>query len=48
MTVAQRIKSLRLMEKMEKSKSCIKTEDGTLQYLVNGEVLIEAKMVEAK
>lgn len=46
MTVKQRIRMLRLMEKMEKSKDCIKDENGTLKYVKDGEVLIEAKMVE--
>lgn len=50
MTVQQRIRSIRLMEKMERAYSrgntCIeKTEDGTLKYKdSNGEVLFTAKM----
>lgn len=51
MTVAQRIASIRLMEKMENQAKrqdndrFIKEEDGTLKWLgKNGEVLVEAKM----
>lgn len=47
MTVAQRMRSIRLMEKMEKSDICVKDENGTLKYLdKNGESLIEAKLTE--
>ena len=50
MTAAQRIRSIRLMEKMEKAYSdndtqIEKDEDGTLKYKdKNGKVLFEAKM----
>ena len=50
MTVEQRIRSIRLMEKMEKAYSdndtqIEKDEDGTLKYKdKNGKVLFEAKM----
>lgn len=47
MTVKQRIRGIRLIEKMEKSKHCVKDEDGTLKYLNDkGEVLIAARMKE--
>ena len=50
MTTAQRIRSIRLMEKMDKAYSnnntnVEKAEDGTLKYKGNdGKVLFEAKM----
>lgn len=50
MTCAQRIRSLRLMEKMEKAyhngNDCVeRANDGTLQYKnENGNILFEAKM----
>ena len=50
MTAAQRIRSIRLMEKMDKAYSnnntnVEKAEDGTLKYKDNdGKVLFEAKM----
>lgn len=50
MTTAQRIRSIRLMEKMDKAYSnndtqIEKAEDGTLKYKDNdGKVLFEAKM----
>ena len=50
MTAAQRIRRIRLMEKMEKAysnnNSCIeKAEDGTLKYKDNNDkVLFEVKM----
>ena len=46
MTAAERIRRIRLMEKMEKANSCVeKSEDGSLKYIdKNGNVLIEAKM----
>ena len=50
MTAAQRIRSIRLMEKMEKAYSnnnsnVEKTKNGTLKYKDNdGKVLFEAKM----
>lgn len=48
MTVAQRIRSARLIEKMEKSNICVKDENGTLQYTnKNGDVLIEARVKES-
>jgi hypothetical protein len=47
MTVNQRIRALRLMEKMDKSSVCVKGEDGTLKYKdKDGNVLIEARMKE--
>lgn len=50
MTAAERIRRLRLMEKMEKANSCVeKSEDGTLKYVdKNNNVLFEAKMVQKK
>ena len=54
MTVSQRIRTLRLMEKMEKAHShnnpnVEKTEDGGLKYKDNnGDVLFTVKMNEAK
>lgn len=46
MTAAERIRRIRLMEKMAKANSSVeKAEDGTLKYVgKNGNVLIEAKM----
>ena len=45
MTCAQRMARIRLMEKMEKSNSCVKDENGTLKYIDRqGDVLIEASM----
>lgn len=45
MTTAQRIRSLRLIEKMEKSSVCEKDENGTLKYIdKNGNNLIEARV----
>jgi hypothetical protein len=47
MTVSQRIRSIRLMEKMQESNTCTKDEDGTLKYVNDeGNVLIEARMKE--
>lgn len=53
MTAAQRIRSIRLMEKMEKAYSnnntCVeKAEDGTIKYKNNeGKVLFEVKTERA-
>ena len=45
MTCRQRMMSIRLMEKMEKSSKVTKEEDGTMVYRNNdGEVLVKAKM----
>lgn len=50
MTVSQRIRTLRLMEKMERANAhnhpnVEKTEDGTLKYKTDkGEVLFTVKM----
>lgn len=52
MTVKQRVRAIRLMEKMQAAYdhgngSVNKTEDGTLQYINNdGEVLFGVKMTE--
>lgn len=45
MTTAQRIRSLRLIEKMEKSIVCEKDENRRLKYIdKNGNNLIEARV----
>ena len=52
MTCADRIRRIRMMERMERmydsgSDRVIKTEDGTMKYLdSNGDVMIEAKMIK--
>lgn len=46
MTCAERIRKIRLMEKMEKSNRTTKTEDSDMRYHDrNGDVMIEARMV---
>ena len=46
MTCAERMRRIRLMEKLEKSDQTEKTEDGTMRYYDrNGDVMIESKMV---
>ena len=45
MTSAQRMRMIRLMEKMEQSDVCQKNEDGKVKYIgKNGDILIEAEM----
>ena len=45
MTCAQRMRAIRLMEKIEKSDACQKNEDGKVKYIgKNGDILIEAEM----
>lgn len=46
MTCVERIRRIRLMEKMEKSNRTT-IEDGTMKYNdKNGDVMIEAKMIK--
>ena len=46
MTCAERMRRIRLMEKLEKSDRTKKTEDGVMRYYDrNGNVMIESKMV---
>ena len=46
MTCAERMRRIRLMEKMEKSNRTT-TENGTMKYHdKNGDVMIEAKMIK--
>ena len=46
MTCVERIRRIRLMEKMEKSNRTT-IEDGTMKYHdKNGDVMIEAKMIK--
>ena len=46
MTCAERMRRIRLMEKMSQSNRTEKTEDGTMKYYDNnGDVMITAKMV---
>ena len=46
MTCAERMRRIRVMEKLEKSDRTEKTEDGTMRYYDrNGNVTIESKMV---
>ena len=46
MTCAERIRRIRLMEKLEKSDRTKKTEDEAMRYYDrNGNVMIESKMV---
>lgn len=47
MTCAERMRRIRVMEKMEKFNRTQKTEDGTMKYYDgNGNVMIEAKLAE--
>ena len=45
MTCAERIRAIRLMEKMEESSSVKREADGSMKYIAeNGNVMVEAKM----
>lgn len=46
MTCVERIRMIRLIEKMEKSNRTEKTENGMKYYDREGNVMIEAKLVE--